>query len=339
MVESNPSIEELHMKTSRSLALPPYLGLIAVLRAGFDAVTNHLILVIFPIALDLLLWLGPRLRLTQLINSMVDQLIGAYQAQGLVTDEMLAAGQQLWVQLAAQFNILGALRTYPVGIPSLMVGQLPLAAPLGMPLSWELRSFEGVGLAWLAITVVGLGLGTLYFEVVSQAAILGRIDWWSAFRQWPWAVLQVILLALFWAVLILALSIPASFLVSVVVLGGLVAGQCILYLYAGFAFWLILPLAFSPQGIFVHQYRMFDSVKASFRLIRKTLPTSVLFILAAFFLSKGLDLLWMAPGESSWLTLVGIAGHAFVTTGLLSASFVYYRDAERWVTTQAQPAN
>jgi hypothetical protein len=112
-----------------------------------------------------------------------------------------------------------------------------------------------------------------------------------------------------------------------------------LYLYAGFAFWLILPLAFSPQGIFVHQYRMFDSVKASFRLIRKTLPTSVLFILAAFFLSKGLDLLWMAPGESSWLTLVGIAGHAFVTTGLLSASFVYYRDAERWMTTLAQPVN
>jgi hypothetical protein len=149
------------MKTSRSLAAP-YLGLIAVLRAGFDAVTNHLILVIFPIALDLLLWLGPRLRLTQLINSMVDQLIGVYQVQGLEMDEMLAAGQQLWEQLAGQFNLLGVLRTYPVGIPSLMVGQLPLAAPLGMPLSWEIRSFEGVGLAWLAITLVGLGLGRCF---------------------------------------------------------------------------------------------------------------------------------------------------------------------------------
>ena len=31
------------------------------------------------------------------------------------------------------------------------------------------------------------------------------------------------------------------------------------------------------------------------------------------------------------MSLVGIAGHAFVTTGLLAASFVYYRDAMRWV--------
>lgn len=324
------------MKTSRSLALPPYLSLIAVLRAGFDAITNHLILVIFPIALDLLLWMGPRLRLTQLINSMVNQLIEVYQVQGLGMDEMLATGKQLWVQLAEQFNLLGALRTYPVGIPSLMVGELPVAALSGAPPSWEIRSLEGVGLAWLAITLVGLGLGTMYFEVVSQAAVLGHIDWGNAIRHWPRAVLQVIFLALFWAVLILAVSIPASFLVSLVALGGLVAGQCILLLYAGFVFWLILPLAFSPQGIFVHQYRMFDSVKASFRLIRKTLPTSVLFILAAFLLSKGLDLLWMTPGESSWLMLVGIAGHAFITTGLLSASFVYYRDAERWIARQAQ---
>jgi hypothetical protein len=108
-------------------------------------------------------------------------------------------------------------------------------------------------------------------------------------------------------------------------------------LYAGFAFWLILPLAFSPQGILYISTACL--IGGQLRLIRKTLPTSVLFILAAFFLSKGLDLLWMAPGESSWLTLVGIAGHAFVTTGLLSASFVYYRDAERWMTTQAQPVN
>jgi hypothetical protein len=30
--------------------------------------------------------------------------------------------------------------------------------------------------------------------------------------------------------------------------------------------------------------------------------------------------------------VVGIAGHAFVSTALLAASFVYYRDANAWLT-------
>ncbi len=29
--------------------------------------------------------------------------------------------------------------------------------------------------------------------------------------------------------------------------------------------------------------------------------------------------------------LVGIAGHAFVTTALLAASFIYYRDMNNWL--------
>jgi hypothetical protein len=29
--------------------------------------------------------------------------------------------------------------------------------------------------------------------------------------------------------------------------------------------------------------------------------------------------------------ILGLAGHAFVTTGLLSASFIYYRDTDSWI--------
>jgi hypothetical protein len=69
-----------------------------------------------------------------------------------------------------------------------------------------------------------------------------------------------------------------------------------------------------------------------------TLPTTVLFVLSVFVLVQGLDILWRIPPTDSWLTLLGIAGHAFVTTGLLSASFVYYRDADRWARNLSQRA-
>ena len=38
----------------------------------------------------------------------------------------------------------------------------------------------------------------------------------------------------------------------------------------------------------------------------------------------------MGP-EDSWMTLLGIFGHSFVTTALLASSFVYYRDMTAWL--------
>jgi len=70
----------------------------------------------------------------------------------------------------------------------------------------------------------------------------------------------------------------------------------------------------------------------SIQVTNATLPTTALFFLSVFILSQGLNLLWRIPPTDSWLALVGIAGHAFVVTGLLAASFVYFRDADCWVT-------
>ena len=48
-------------------------------------------------------------------------------------------------------------------------------------------------------------------------------------------------------------------------------------------------------------------------------------------LGSGLDMLWSTPAADSWMLLVGILGHAFISTGLLAASFVYYNDGVRWL--------
>jgi hypothetical protein len=44
-----------------------------------------------------------------------------------------------------------------------------------------------------------------------------------------------------------------------------------------------------------------------------------------------MNLLWELPDPTSWLTLIGIAGHAFIVTRLLAATFIYYRDGLRWM--------
>jgi hypothetical protein len=327
------------MKPRDSLALPPSPNLIHALRAGFDTITNHVVLILFPVVLDLLLWLGPHLRLTQLIKTFVHQLVSLYSLQDPGSVELLREGQVIWDLVAEQFNLLGALRAYPVGIPSLMVSRFPQQTPIGLPAQWEIQSLVVVVLSWALISLVGLLAGTFYFVVVSQAALAGQVDWRQAMRQWPGAAFQVFLLALLWAGLLIAVSIPSSFLLSVIALGGFSLGQCLLFMFAGFLVWLVLPLLFSTHGIFVNQHNMIRSLKASVVLTQRTLPTTLLFFVIVFLLSKGLDLLWLAPPETSWMTLIGVAGHAFITTGLLASSFIYYRDADRWVRSILQQKN
>jgi hypothetical protein len=279
----------------------------------------------------LILWAGPRFKLTGLIKSISDQLFKVNSVQDPGMAELIQPVQTVWTEIAEQFNLLAILRTYPVGITSLMVAKLPTASPFGIMASWEIDSFGGTFIAFILIALIGIILGTLYFLVVAQAAVIGDVSWREAIEQWPRASLQMLYLGILWMVLLIFITIPGSFLLSLVALSGVSYGQCALFIFAGIVFWLILPLVFSPHGIVMNQNNFFTSVKLSALLTRKTLPTTVLFILVIFLLSKGLDILWLVPSETSWLLLVGILGHAFVTTGLLASSFVYYRDALKWM--------
>jgi hypothetical protein len=167
--------------------------------------------------------------------------------------------------------------------------------------------------------------------LVSQAALLGAIHWTQALTEWPRTSLQVFLLALIWAGLFFVVSIPASCLVSVATLAGFSLGQLSILLYGGFLIWLIFPLLFSAHGIFANHTNVLSSIRAGIRMTSATLPNTVLFVVSVIVLTQGLDLLWRVPPADSWLTLLGIIGHAFVVTGLLSASFVYYRNAQQWI--------
>lgn len=313
------------------LTMPPAPNLIGSIRSGFDAITNNLLLILFPIALDLFLWIGPRLRLTDLIKSLSSQIFSVYSAQEPSIRELVQPVQETWILIAEQFNLLAALRTYPVGITSLMVSQMPDSSPFGLLGKWELNTLGAAFLAFVIISIIGIVFGTLYFSVVGQAAVSGEVSWRSAFDRWPWASLQMLYLALVFLAFILLISIPASFILSFVLLSGITIGQCILVVFAGFIFWMVLPMVFAPHGIVLNQNGFIKSLKVSTNLIRKTLPTTVLFILVIFLLSKGLDILWLVPEDTSWLMLVSILGHAFITTGLIASSFVYYRDALLWM--------
>jgi len=74
----------------------------------------------------------------------------------------------------------------------------------------------------------------------------------------------------------------------------------------------------------------------SISIVRYSLPGSALFLMAVVILSEGMNILWQSPPEDSWMLLVGIVGHAFISTATLNATYHYFLDATKYTQTLMQ---
>ena len=301
------------------------------LRTGFDAIASNVGVLLMPLALDLLLWLGPHLSLERLmkpvLTSNFNTLVSVY---GFKADD-IKGSVDASSQFLQQFNLLGILRTFPIGISSLMSGNMPTVTPWGSAPTMEIASPANVLGLTLLLILAGWILGGLYFRWVAALAIpeLTADHQPGAGR----AILQTVIYAAFWSIISWVVGIPLSILLLVLLaINGAIA-QGVLLLLGFLSMWLVVPIFFSPHGIFVRKQSALTSILSGFEMTRFTLPTSSLFVLVVFLLGVGLNYLWSRPATDSWLVLVGIFGHAFITTALLASSFVYYNNMTVWLQT------
>jgi hypothetical protein len=307
--------------------LPPPPGLIAALTAGFDAIANHISIIMLPFLLDLLLWLGPHLRMKVLLQPVMDELAGGSVPLSPSLPDA-ASLQQIWTEFLSRFNLLGLLRTFPVGSTSLLSASMPDKTPLGVPFTWEVSSFSGLFGSWFLLILSGWLLGSLYFFWISDITLaLGEK------RALIHSIRHSLLLSITWLGLALLVGLPLLLVISLLLMINPTLAQLGIFIIMLMGIWVILPIYFSPHGIFIYKQNAFAAILQSLRMMRFTFPTSGIFLLGSLLISEGLNYLWRLPPNDSWLTLVAIVGHAFISTGLLAASFIYYRDVNLWLKT------
>ncbi len=316
-------VESNSMETEQ-VKLPPPPGLIASLIRGFDSVANHVLVILPPVLLDLFLWLGPHLRLKSFFQPFIDQLPALAKAFPSSFPDV-ATLQQAWTSAITQFNLFIILRTFPIGATSLLSLQMPGRTPLGSPLNLDAGSFLGI-ISWvLALVLLGWLVGAIYYFWISGVALKpeGRSVWK--------AIKQTVLLSIIWLGILLVLGLPVLLVISLITYISALFGQIMFFIAALLVIWMLMPVFFSVHGIFTLQLDAFRSILGSLRMVRFTLPNTGLFLLVFLLINTGMNFLWSTPSENSWWMLVGIAGHAFVSTALLAASFIYYRDINAWL--------
>ena len=315
---------------------PPPPGVMGSLRAGFEVVSSHVGLILLPAALDILLWLGPQLSVNGLISPILR--IMWDQARASATSaadlERFTETQAAFFEAVQHFNLLsllGRLQLFPIGISSLLAQKIPLETPFGSQRVVEITSSAVVvGLAFLLV-MSGWVIGGLYFRWVS-GIVLGdaqREVEISSMR----AVIQTLILSALWVVGLMVIAVPLTVILLLLLMLNPVLASGAAFVILLLSFWLIVPLFFTPHGIFVRRQNALYSIFTSLRMARFTLPTSGMFVVSVLLLTTGLNYLWNVPPDDSWMKLVGIGGHAFITTALLAASFVYYRDMNVWLQT------
>lgn len=322
---------------------PPQL--IQSLVGGFNAVAGNIGLILLPVALDLLLWFGPHLRVQGLFGPTVESMM-RFMRENSSTDmlPMITSLERLWKVFLEQYNLLTTLNTFPVGVPSQMAAAMPVKTPLGAAPSVDITGFGQFLLGWLGLTLAGFFLGSLYFAIVARACGKGAecsADALEAstpasvpglrLRTLAWETVQVIALVILLLIIVLVLMIPTMLMAMLLSLISPMIAQIALLLVAFSLVWFLAPLIFSPHGIFLCGQSVLNAMMNSTRVVRLSLPGTALFLLVVIILNQGLGLLWNSPPETSWMALIGILGHAFISTGLLAASFFYYRGGLKYM--------
>ncbi len=306
-------------------------NVIQALLSGFNTIASKPYLILLPVILDLFLRFGPAWRVVYVFKPVIQELSNIPGLSGSDYADLIHSYQTLWQEILNNFNLATSLRTLPIGVPSLMVSELPFINPMGHPLVIDINSNLQVLMLLLLFLVIGFFIGNIYFQNISHQVM--HVNEKETIKDSLKTFLQIILMPLMLLIILLILSIPVLLLITVVTLISPALGEFVIFVIGVILLWILMPLIFTPHSIYLYKQNLIAAMMTSISVVRVSMGRTAWFILASFVLIRGLDILWRSPSADSWFLLIGILGHAFIVSSVIASSFHYFLDATKFTQT------
>ena len=289
-------------------------SLIDVVTEGFAAANRRAWVLLIPIALDLFLWLGPRLGIAPLI-AQVRQLNPttwdqAFESLGTEASAQIAAFDLRYLWLLNPVQSLLPLTDVP-------------AAPWSSA-TVQLGSWAGMLGVVLLINVVALVFAALYLLPLAQqikpvsqrgARSIGRTL--LAFG----GVAALVLGALF------AASILALVLIGLLSLVVQPLAMFVLFVWLTVVVWWVFVTSWAFDAVVLDGVGPVRAVWNSFLLVQRALWGAINLWLLTTLIGWGFVVIWQALANTGSIgLLLAIVGSAYITTGLAAAHLVFYRN-------------
>jgi hypothetical protein len=317
-------------------------------------------LILIPILLDSLFWLGPRISVQDLAQEAVrtfETELPALPSEELT--ELFGVVSEALNQAAVEYNTLTGLRVGMLGIPSLLIwGGAQLGSPsayeglwvsflrtfdmsdllvsvprasFGLPAVWQIHSQGTWLLTVIGLSLAGTAIGSVYLTLAWGAQTAEpdpeRPPFWArvgrlSVRFVLFWLLRTLVLAMLSIPFVLALALVAMLSPELALLFASIA--------LGLGTWLSFYGTFILAAMVVNDAPVLRAIWNSVGVVlRNFWPTLWLFILINL-IGGGLTILWQQVGHGAW-TGLAIAGNAYIGTSLIVASLLFYQDRYvRW---------
>lgn len=306
---------------------PPALGVIDSLSAGFEAVNRNIWILLFPLALDLFLWLGAPLSMAPIARRALDW----YErvASGPFAEVAVQSGgtdplRQVLEGLGGDFNLFRLLVLGLANVPSAVTS--PLNGFDGAAQVSSVLALIGVV---IGLGAVGAFIGCLYLGALAQQVRDGRVDLGKLRRRVWFYWLSV----LGYGLMMLALAIGAGIASSVLIAVGTIVSQQLgmalaamtMLVWWGCVFVLLLFTFFLVDAIVVNEVGPWRALLNSARVVSQNTGASVGLIFLLWIIAGGTQVIWGWLPNQTWGTLAAILANAYIGSGLAAASLAFYQ--------------
>jgi len=294
------------------------------IKAGYETLSRHIYLLLFPILMDVFFLFGKRFLISNQIEKVVDSIVFPPSA----TSDMLNSWRELSrsiIDSVQHFSLTSFLRAYPIGTPSLLAHRSLSENPINAFSSVQITSPLLIILLVITFSIIGFLYGALFLFVIKKA-VTGKEQSDSGKSLWKELaslfMVPIVSLIAFFIILLPALLIISILNAFLPLFGSLGYFFLTLVLISS-----VIPMIFTPHHIILFGDSFRKSLRESISTVRPTNARTSLFIMLGYFATLLTNYLWQIPKDNSWMLIVSILGHSLVTTIIFIASFHFYIDA------------
>jgi hypothetical protein len=304
------------------------LGVIDSLSAGYRFLGWRFELIVIPVVLDLLLWLGPRFSIAPLFHQ-----FSQYYGQMATTEGVTPELGQMVNQLSTSIDDMGAGSNLVGGFTSgslLHVPSLPLAGNAS-PTAWTVMITSPVEalLWWGMFSLVGLLIGVIYLTLLARRLPIGSMAsarsgkvMTAIVHHWLQVVGFVILVGLG----LLLLYLPVSFVIGMLMLVNPTLGSTAAAMAGGLTLVVFFYLYFVTAALIMDDVPLAMAIVRSARMVQDNFWPTLGFIVVSNLIGVGFALLLsQLAGLAPWGEVVAIVINAYIGTGISLALLVFYR--------------